>query len=70
VQREKEYSCNLERFKGKVNTIVNFKGKIRYLVPSLLTNSLKFSPRGRRSGLTVRSLCYFSFSLGTATLFY
>jgi len=36
VQREKEYSCNLEGFKWKVNTLVGINEKIRSLVPSLL----------------------------------
>ena len=27
VQREKKYSCNLEEFKGKVNTLMKNQGK-------------------------------------------
>ena len=31
VQREKEYSCNLEGFKEKVNTFVGIKAKVYLL---------------------------------------
>ena len=43
VQREKEYSCNLEGFKGKVNTLVGIKRKVRSLVPSLSIKHLSSS---------------------------
>jgi len=48
VQKEKEYSFNLEGLKEKVNTFVGIKGNVRFLVPSLL---IKLSLHGHRSSL-------------------
>ena len=36
MHKEKAYSCNLVRFKGKVNTLVGIEENVRSLVPSLL----------------------------------
>ena len=70
LPREKEYSCNLEGFEGKVNIFMGIKGNVRSLLLSLLINSLKFSSRGRRPVWSnhVKSSYYFSICLGIATL--
>ena len=51
VHKEKVHPCNLVGFKGKVNTLLRNKGKVRSFAPSLLINSLKFSPSGNRPSL-------------------
>ena len=42
MYREKIYSCNLIRFKGKVNTLMGVKRKVRSLVPIIIKKTLKF----------------------------
>ena len=66
AQREKEYSCNLERFKWKMNTLVGMKEKVRSIVLSLLIKlsqvlfpqtQVKFGPNH------IKSLCSFFITL-------
>ena len=50
MHRENVKSCNLLGFKGKVNTLVEIKGNIRSLAPSLLIKLYQpLSPLSRPS---------------------
>ena len=74
VQREMEYSCNLEGFKEKVKTLMGIKAKARSPVPNLLVKLsqvlspwtyAKFGPNH------VKFLCSFLlFCLGIASFLY